>query len=386
VFSLRRYILLLSNITHGITDRLLTLHQVEQPATWELNLSNHNRGLGVSAESSLTATPHGHSHQLLPNGGPGARSETACSRGIHQHLYGIANFLARLTAAVFQSGYMILDTLLDLRDSIKRLAKALKKQSSSVSLASKSPGWNCIFLLAIFPLCVATKSTGDVSGRSSLLTVLPNGAHYGTGQLPHPDDPLDLWIMVGCFTMITVGGLYMAWRWWYTTASLPLLGLMGTLAITASASWTAVAFTVEGSDNRRYLGLAGWCMFAMAFLSEPLLGVSPMNRRSLSHFDIAGPAACIFFIRLLSGDVNLEAMKFLSGGFTLWWIMLRIIFYHSRETQSTDEENGDEGNDAGIGMDTFADQAAAVDGVEDVPVTNDQVTAAAANDQTAANE
>jgi hypothetical protein len=345
-------------------------HQAKDSAASQSTLSKHHRGFNLSATPSWTAKSLDRLDQWLLNGGQGATSETALPRGTRQRLYEVSKRLPKLTAALFRrivkSGYMILSTLLGLRDSIRNLAKGPKEQSLSVSLRFGTPGWIRTCVLAMLPLCAAAQSIGDVSVRSSLPTMLPDGADSDTAQLPAPDD---LWIIVGCFTMIILGGLYMAWRWWYTKASMPWLSLMGTLTAVLSVAWTAVAFTVEPSDTRRYLGLAGWCMFAMMFLSEPLPGVSHINRRDLSQFDIAGPAACIFLIRLFSGGFPLDATKFLSGGFTIWWVALRVIFYHSRESQPTDEENGDGENGGGIGMGTLGDQADVVD-----------------NDQAAANE
>jgi hypothetical protein len=211
----------------------------------------------------------------------------------------------------------------------------------------------------MFPLRVVAQSTGAVSGRSSLLTTLTDGTDSGTRPALTPDDH---WIYAVCLMMIIAGGLYMAWRLWDPVACMPLLSLMGILTAASSVAWTVVAFTVESSDHRRYLGLAGWCMCAMAFLSEPVPGISHIDRRALLQFDIMGPIVCLIAIKVISGSIDLESMNFLSVGFTSWWILLRLIKNYTRKPQPGDEEDGN-----GNVMDTLGDPAAVAGSVNNLP-------------------
>jgi hypothetical protein len=318
--------------------------------------------------TTLTTVPpttklHDPSDDLQLDDEPGAAFEADGSPDfIHQRLFPIFERLPRLTTFVIGKitilGYMIIYNPVRLDDSLIIPPQPLKRHLSSISLYLTGPGLRLTGLLLMFPLRVVAQSTDAVSGRSSLLTTLTNEPDSGTRPALTPEDP---WIYAVCLTMIIAGGLYMAWRWWDTVACMPLLSLMGILTAASSVAWTVVAFTVEPSDHRRYLGLAGWCMCAMAFLSEPIPGISHIDRRALSQFDIMGPIVCLIAIKIISGSIDLESMNFLSIGFTMWWILLRLITHYARKSQPGDEEDGN-----GNAMDTLGDPAAVADSVDNL--------------------
>ena len=80
-------------------------------------------------------------------------------------------------------------------------------------------------------------------------------------------DP-DTWVAILCFLMILAGFGWAAWACARPETLRYSLQLLGLLSLTVSIAWTAILYSVDTNDNRRYLALGCWSMFIIAFVSE----------------------------------------------------------------------------------------------------------------------
>jgi hypothetical protein len=83
----------------------------------------------------------------------------------------------------------------------------------------------------------------------------------------HYSDP-DTWVTILCFFMILAGFAWAAWGFVRPETLRYSFELLGLLSLTVSIAWTAILYSVDVIDNRRYLALGCWSMFIIAFISE----------------------------------------------------------------------------------------------------------------------
>ena len=167
-------------------------------------------------------------------------------------------------------------------------------------------------------------------------------------------DP-DTWVTIFCFLMILAGFACAAWvcvRLETLRYSFELLGL---LSLTVSVAWTAILYSVDTNDNRRYLALGSWSMLIIAFISESYHHVQHWPQYAFATVPtfLTALHLTLFLVNQHAslGEVQIWGLRqFYENAplaFTLWTMLLCWIYHRPAMGDppgGADEDNGGPGD------------------------------------------
>ncbi|KAM0711042.1 hypothetical protein Q7P35_001781 [Cladosporium inversicolor] len=338
--------------------------KVNKPAFPFSAFSGQLRDAGTRASKSTGDNYKPSSHALSNDSLKTKSPINSRPHGILQYLIVLCKRLSSLSTAairrIFTKGYASLHITSTCFNALKRskfgsLASPGTKLSTSRSTYRIGIGCARLYLLLSLPSLAAAQLMDDPLEGSHAEPTLTSGANPGT---PQSFDWELLGLFVGGSFMIVSGGLRIVCNRTknrnqthgrdqaQVTSSLRSLTFFAAFTAASSVGWAVMAYTIDASHKLRYLGLTAWCMFAMAYLSEPFPGVTPQDRNIFSKFSLGGPPVCSVVVHYLSGGIGQVMLGYPPAIFTVWWIALDILTYKRRPAQPTndrpvDEELGD---------------------------------------------
>jgi hypothetical protein len=222
----------------------------------------------------------------------------------------------------------------------------------------------CVRLAIVMISMISLASARPFIPHSALpplasVVLVPDGTKPQQFSGPHT------WVTILCFFMILAGFAWAAWGFVRPETLRYSFELLGLLSLTVGIAWTAILYSVDTNDSRRYLALALWSMFTIAFIAE-----SYHHVQHLPQFTFAGVPTFLMALHLtfflvnqhtVPGEVQIWGLRqFYENAplaFTLWTMLLCWIYHKPAMGDPSgggDCDNGDPGDSHAPGEEPVA--------------------------------
>jgi hypothetical protein len=160
------------------------------------------------------------------------------------------------------------------------------------------------------------------------------------------------WVTIACFFMVLAGFAWATCVFLRPETLRYSFELLGLLSLTVSVAWTAILYSVDINDNRRYLALGCWSIFIIAFTAE-----SYHHVQHWPQYTFAGVPTFLTALHLTLFLVNQHTSpeevqiwglrQFYENAplaFTLWTMLLCWIYHRPAVGDPSGGEDGDNGD------------------------------------------